>query len=215
MIPPGGAGAAGRSDADLVAAAQGGDRLAMESLLRRHHDRLYAVCAGVVGPSDADDAAQAAMISIVGGLARFDGRSAFTTWSHRIAVNAALDELRRRKRRPVPHDPRDGAGDDGHRRNRELERAGRTSKEPMPDTTSTPSSDSAARDPAQAVVDRHLVEDALAGLPEDFRVPLVLAEYGGLEYAEIANTLDLPVGTVRSRIARARTRLANHRSEPR
>lgn len=199
------------SDADLVAAAQHGDRSAMESLLRRHHDRLYAVCAGVVGPSDADDAAQAAMMSIVGGLARFDGRSAFTTWSHRIAVNASLDELRRRKRRPVPHDPREGTGDPTHRKNRELERAATTSKDPMSGPATASRSDSV--DPAQAVVDRQVVEAALAELPEEFRVPLVLAEYGGLEYAEIADVLDVPVGTVRSRIARARQRLSKRRPE--
>jgi RNA polymerase sigma-70 factor (ECF subfamily) len=62
-------------------------------------------------------------------------------------------------------------------------------------------------DPAQRVVDRHVVEAALAGLSDDFRVPLVLAEYGALEYAEIAEALEIPVGTVRSRIARARRQL--------
>ena len=89
-------------DRQLVAAAQAGDRQALETLLGRHYDRVHAVCRRIAGSSrDADDAAQEAMISIVRGLPRFDGRSQFSTWVYRIATNAALDELRRRKRRPV------------------------------------------------------------------------------------------------------------------
>src|SRR6187551_2363326 len=89
-------------DRQLVAAAQAGDQRALETLLRRHYDRVHAVCRRVAGSSrDADDAAQEAMISIVRGLPRFDGRSQFSTWVYRIATNAALDELRRRKRRPA------------------------------------------------------------------------------------------------------------------
>lgn len=192
------------SDADLVTAAQAGDRPAMEALLRRHHDRLFAVCRGVVGPSDADDATQATLMSIVGGLARFDGRAKFSTWSHRIAVNAALDELRRRGRRPVPHDPTEGHRDTEHPDRRELSRLSATSKNTM-----TPLS-AASDDPAQPVVDRQLVETALAELSEEFRVPLVLAEYSSMEYGEIAEVLGVPVGTVRSRIARARRKLASY-----
>ena len=168
----------------------------MEELLARHHDRLYAVCRGVAGVDDADDATQAALMSVVRGLVGFDGRARFTTWSHRIAVNAALDELRRRKRRPEPVDPLGGANPS--REGRELEGVSPTSKVAM----GTPSVD-----PAALVVDRQVVAAALATLREEFRVPLVLAEYGGLEYSEIAETLEIPVGTVRSRIARARAQL--------
>src|SRR5829696_9779462 len=88
-------------DRQLVAAAQAGDRRALDELLRRHYDRVHAVCRRIAGSArDADDAAQEAMIGIVRGLPRFDGRSQFSTWVYRIATNAALDELRRRKRRP-------------------------------------------------------------------------------------------------------------------
>src|SRR5215218_11364724 len=88
-------------DRQLVAAAQAGDRAALDTLLRRHYDGVHAVCRRIAGSSrDADDAAQEAMIGIVRGLAKFDGRSAFSTWAYRIATNAALDELRRRRRRP-------------------------------------------------------------------------------------------------------------------
>ena len=93
-----------RDDRSLVAAAQQGDRAALDTLLRRHYDLVHAVCRRIAGGSrDADDAAQEAMISIVRGLSRFDGRSAVTTWIYRIATNAALDELRRRSRRPSLH----------------------------------------------------------------------------------------------------------------
>src|SRR5436190_5651974 len=95
----------GGDDSTLVAAAQAGDGAALETLLARHHDRLHAVCRRLTGnDADAADASQEALIAIVRGLPRFDGRSQFSTWSYRIAVNASLDELRRRQRRPVPVD---------------------------------------------------------------------------------------------------------------
>src|SRR4051812_4211878 len=96
------ASADSRDDSTLVAAAQAGDRAALEALLGRHHERLHAVCRRLTGnDADAADASQDALIAIVRGLGRFDGRSQFSTWSYRIAVNACLDELRRRRRRPV------------------------------------------------------------------------------------------------------------------
>ena len=86
-------------DSDLVAAAQRGDRDALDRLLRRHYDRIHAVCRRIAGSTrDADDAAQEALIRIVRAIDRFDGRASFSTWSYRIATNAALDELRRRGR---------------------------------------------------------------------------------------------------------------------
>ncbi|MEO7399023.1 MAG: sigma-70 family RNA polymerase sigma factor [Ilumatobacteraceae bacterium] len=89
-------------DSELVAAARGGDRSSLDVLLRRHYDRIFAVCRRVTGnEADAADAAQEAMIAIVRGLAKFDGRSSFSTWAYRIATNASLDELRRRRRRPL------------------------------------------------------------------------------------------------------------------
>lgn len=174
-----------RTDEALVAAAQRGDRAAMDALLRRHHERIWAVCRRLAGnDADAADATQEAMLLIVRRIGTFDGRSQFTTWAHRVATNACLDELRRRARRPVASLPDD---DDD-------------------------SGDRATPDPAppidQAVGDRLAVDDALAALPEDFRVPLVLRDLGGHDYAQIAAILEIPPGTVRSRIARGRARLA-------
>src|SRR4051794_39749992 len=89
-------------DQQLVAAAQAGDGQALEELLRRHYDRVHAVCRRIVGSvSDADDAAQEAMIGIVRGLPRFGGGSGFSAWASRAATNTARDELRGRRRRPA------------------------------------------------------------------------------------------------------------------
>ena len=89
-------------DAALVEQARGGDREALEVLLRRHYDRIHAVCRRITGnPADAADAAQNALIAVTRGLARFDSRSRFSSWTYRIAVNCSLDELRRRARSPA------------------------------------------------------------------------------------------------------------------
>ena len=174
-----------RSDAELTSAAQSGDRNAMDQLLRRHYDRVFAVCRRITGnDSDAADAAQEALISIVRSLPRFDGRSSFSTWVYRIATNASLDELRRRRRRPML-----AVVDDGERSPAEV-------------------IDPDAGTRIDAVADRMELDAALADLAIDFRVPIVLRDIAGLDYAEIAATLDIPIGTVKSRIARGRVALA-------
>jgi len=165
-------------DRALARAAARGDRRSLELLLDRHADRVHAVCRRVVGhPEDALDATQEALVAITRGIASFDGRSAFTTWLYRVATNAALDEVRRRGRRPVPVD--------------EL---------PEPDNQS-----SGLEERVGARLD---LDAALARLPEDFRVAVVLRDLCDLDYAEIAEVLDVPPGTVRSRIARGRAALS-------
>jgi RNA polymerase sigma-70 factor, ECF subfamily len=168
-----------------VAAAQGGDRAALDTLLRRHYDLVHAVCRRIAGSKvEAEDAAQEAMIGIVRGLARFDRRSAFSTWVYRIATNAALDELRRRQRRPSLHVVTDEDG-------RPAEPA-----------------DPSAEHRVEGIADRMSLDGALAGLAEDFRVAVVLRDVADLDYSEIAEVLGIPVGTVKSRIARGRSQLA-------
>ncbi len=172
-------------DAALIAAAQAGDRRALDKLLRDQESRIYAVCRRIAGnDADALDATQEAMIAVVRGLPRFDGRSRFSTWVYRVATNACLDELRRRRRRPVVGLP---------------EHDGMPIEQPDP---STP-------DPGDAVADRLLIDAALAELPEDFRAAVVLRDLCQLDYAEIAEVLGIPPGTVRSRIARGRGHLAD------
>lgn len=160
-----------------MALARSGDRDALEALLRRHQGRLYAVCRRITGSeADAGDALQNALISVVGGLDRFDSRSRFATWAYRIAVNASFDELRRRSRRPeLSLDDLDAAPDPA--------------------------------DATEAVAGRLDTDAALRQLSPAFRAAVVLRDMCGLDYAEIAQILDLPPGTVRSRIARGRAAL--------
>jgi RNA polymerase sigma-70 factor (ECF subfamily) len=177
----------GTDERALVVAAQRGDREALDRLLRLHHDRIYAVCRRMAGnEADAQDATQEALLAIVRGLPRFDGRAALSTWVYRVATNACLDELRRRSRRPVPIDHRERSD-------------GRAPGAPSVD---------------QGVVDRLTVDDALRQLPEDFRAAVVLRDVAALDYAEIAEVLQIPPGTVRSRIARGRRALASALGNP-
>lgn len=172
-------------DETLVAAAQSGDRNALDQLLRRHYDRVHAVCRRVTGSAtDADDATQESLIRIVRGIGSFDGRSSFATWAYRIATNTSLDELRKRRRRPQPHIVR--SDDDV------------TPEQP----------DARAERDVIAPADRLTIDAAVAALPDDFRAPLVLREVGDLDYGEISAALDIPLGTVKSRIARGRRLLA-------
>ncbi len=146
---------------------------------------IHSICRRIAGNhADALDATQEALIAIVKGLDRFDGRARFSTWAYRVATNACLDELRRRSRRPDP-----GLTDD------HAENALVASFRP--------------RDPAETVSAKVDVDSALAGLPEEFRVAVILRDLAGLDYAEIAEVLDIAPGTVRSRIARGRSRLAD------
>jgi RNA polymerase sigma-70 factor (ECF subfamily) len=85
---------------ELVRLAKSGDRKALEEVLRGQYQRVFAICRRITtNDADAADATQEAMIGIAGGLARFDSRSRFSTWVYRAAVNASIDQLRRRKRR--------------------------------------------------------------------------------------------------------------------
>ena len=182
-----GAASGPASDEALAAAANAGDRGALDALLARHVDRVHAICRRVTGhPEDALDATQEALIAVTRGLHRYDGRALFTTWLYRVATNAALDELRRRKRRPEPaelSDDRTVAG--------------------------------AAGGGVESVVAARLdVDAALAGLSPEFRAAVVLRDLCDLDYAEIAEVLDVPIGTVRSRIARGRAAIADRLREP-
>ena len=170
-------GATEADDKVLAQAAGAGDRAALEMLLARHLDRVHAICRRITGhPEDALDATQEALIAVSRGIHRYDGRSAFTTWLYRVATNAALDEVRRRRRRPVAAEAH---------------------------------ADLAASGSVESVVAARLdVDAALAGLAPDFRAAVVLRDLCDFDYSEIADALGIPVGTVRSRIARGRAAIA-------
>ena len=176
-------------DGELASRARGGDREALETLLRRQYRVVHRLCRRLTGnDADADDAAQEALLAIARGLPRFDGVSAFGTWAYRVATNACLDELRRRHRRP----------------------------DPVPDDPAAPAWE---HPPDEVAADRVDVDAALARLPLEFRAAVVLRDLCGLDYAEIAEVLGVPPGTVRSRIARGRAALVpllarNQTSEP-
>ncbi len=175
------------SDPELLAAHVAGDPEAFGELFRRHRERLWAVALRTLGnPDDAADALQDAMVSAFRKADTWRGDSAVTTWLHRIVVNACLDRVRREKVRaadPLPED---------------LE-------------TRVPAGVPTPADPADLAVShetRTLVLAALAELPAEQRAALVLIDMEGHPVAEVAAMLDCAVGTVKSRCARGRARLA-------
>ena len=181
------------SDEELVDAAQRGDRSALESLLNRHYLKIFSLCRRMLGSEeDACDAAQEAVLSIVRNLPKFSQQAAFSTWAYRIAANACLDEIAKRKRRPLVT----LGGEQG----------GSEAMDPI-------SSAADPADTAETAAARLDIQAALAALREEFRVAVVLRDQGELSYEEIAKLLDVPIGTVRSRIARGRAELAERLKE--
>ncbi len=169
----------------LIDAAKSGDTAALEKLLRCHYDQIYAVCRRLAGnDADGEDATQEALMAVVRGLDRFEGQSKFSTWIYRVATNAALDELRRRQRRAAVIEASERFRPTG----------------------------AVMADDSDVVVARLELDAALAALPEEFQVPVVLRDIAGCDYANIAEILGIPPGTVRSRIARGRARLAEQLS---
>ncbi len=181
-----------RDDATLVSAHVAGDPAAFGELFARHRDRLWAVALRTTGnPDDAADALQDAMISAFRRAESFRGDAAVTTWLHRIVVNACLDRMRRAKVRRVDPLPDDLE-----------ERAARGAVVAGADPGGDP----------EAVVlagDRRVrVLAALDELPSDQKAALVLVDMEGYPVQEVGRILEVPVGTVKSRCARGRARLA-------
>ncbi len=192
----GGDGESTRGDEDvaLLEAHLGGDPDAFGELFRRHRDRLWAVALRTTGnPEDAADALQDALISAFRRAESFRGEAAVTTWLHRIVVNACLDRLRRRKVRaadPLPDDLE--------------EHAARGAVLAGPEHGPDPGPE------AHVVAGerRGRVLAALEELPPDQKAALVLVDMEGYPVAEAAAILEVPTGTVKSRCARGRARLA-------
>lgn len=176
-------------DLELVRRVQAGDRSAFDLLVGKYQHRIMKLISRMVSNhAEVEDIAQEAFIKAYRALPNFRGDSAFYTWLYRIAVNAAKNYLVSRGRRPpgVDLDVTDG----------EVEQAGLQLAD-----FETPEGN-AARDQLQAALSQALEE-----LPEELRTALTLCELEGLSYEDIASVVDCPIGTVRSRIFRARQAL--------
>jgi RNA polymerase sigma-70 factor (ECF subfamily) len=173
----------GLDDTALLRAHVAGDTDAFGELFHRHRDRLWAIAIRTLGDrEEAADAVQDALVSAFRAADRFRADSAVTTWLHRIVVNACLDRIRRQQSRPTV---------------------------PLPETETAPSGMRTASHPPDPDLDTALtVRSALAQLPADQRVALVLLDMQGYSVAEIARMLDVAEGTIKSRCARGRARLA-------
>ncbi len=174
------------SDQKLVKRVQKGDKGAFDLLvLKYQHKIVNLIMRYVRDPELALDIAQEAFIKAYRALPRFRGDSAFYTWMYRIAVNTAKNYLAAQRRRPanVELDLQDPEQYDLHAKLKE---------------TDTPEGITLSNEL------RETVERAIAALPEDLRTAIILRELEGMSYEEIAQTMECPVGTVRSRIFRAR-----------
>jgi RNA polymerase sigma-70 factor (ECF subfamily) len=161
-------------------------------LLRQHYDRVYGLCRRMLcNDCDAEDATQDALVAAVKGLGHFDGRSSFGTWLHRIAVNTCIDQIRRRRRRPQTVSV-------------EVESARWDSLPPPGALQAVAHGDSHAE-----LVAAHVdLDSAMGRLDPDFRAAVLLRVLCDFTYEEISSIVDVPLGTVKSRIARGRAALA-------
>ena len=182
-------------EADLVARSKQGDLDAFNLLVEQYQRPLYNLCLRMLNsPEAAEDATQDAFIAAYRAIQRFRGSTqpgdragGFRAWLFRIGANACYDELRRRRARPaasldVPH------GD-----------SGRTLEVPNPGPT--------LEEHIQTAELGLAIQEALSALPSDQRLAVVLCDIQGLDYAEIAQVMAVSLGTVKSRINRARSRL--------
>ncbi len=169
-------------DEDLVRRYLSGDASAFGTLVERHERKVFNLALRMTGrEEDARDATQDAFLTALRKLSSFRGEAAFTTWMHRVTVNACYDLLRKRQRSPL------------------LERS--IEGEPAPEPPPAP-------DPADASALSIDVRRALLEVPEDYRVVMVLHDVQDLPYDEVASIVGIPVGTVKSRLHRGRVALA-------
>jgi RNA polymerase sigma-70 factor (ECF subfamily) len=174
------------TDQELVRRVQAGDQTAFNLLVLKYQHRVLKLVGRFVNDAaEAEDVAQEAFLKAYRALASFRGDSAFYTWLYRIAINTAKNALVSQRRRPVDFDL-DLQDPDQYDRHAKLKEADTPEGVLLTDEI------------------RAVVEEAMAELPEDLRTAIVLRELEGLSYEEIAEAMDCPVGTVRSRIFRAR-----------
>ena len=178
-------------DAELVARVQRGERQAFDLLVLKYQRKIIRLLSRMIrDSSEVEDVAQEAFIKAYRALPQFRGESAFYTWLYRIAINTGRNWLATNSRRPST--PSSYENEDGETFNE---------TDNLTDNN-TPESAMATREIAESV--NRSIED----LPEDLRTAIVLREIEGMSYEDIAATMNCPIGTVRSRIFRAREAIA-------
>jgi len=175
------------TDQELVERVQKGDKAAFDLLVRKYQHKVIKLISRYVrDQSEVHDVAQEAFIKAYRALANFRGESAFYTWLYRIAINSAKNYLLSRGRQPVYTESEVTYDDDDF----------------------SPISQQADTDTPENILlgdeVKNVVAQAIDRLPEDLRTAIILRELEGMSYDEIAQTMDCPVGTVRSRLFRAR-----------
>lgn len=178
------------NERELIARLQRRDEAALAELMRLYEKKVYTLCFRMCGNAeDAEEAAQDAFLALWRGIERFRQESALSTWLYRLASNACIDLLRRRKRQAA-----------GPSLDDEESFIDAVDPAPLP----------------QQELEQHerqrALREGLAALPEDYRAILLLREIEGLSYAEISDAMTLELGTVKSRISRARALLRNYLS---
>jgi RNA polymerase sigma-70 factor (ECF subfamily) len=178
------------TDINLVKLARNGDRMAFQKLVERYQRRIFGLCYGMVrNPDDAMDLVQETFVKVFKSLERFEGQSSFYTWAYRIATNVSIDFLRKQKRqRTVDYD-------DAIMRDDEVEDIGSL----LPSRLGV--------NPAKVYGRRELlekIEEALGTLSDHHRQAILLREVEGLSYQEIADVMEVSIGTVMSRLHHAR-----------
>ena len=172
----------GRADADreLIRRYLAGDVDAFETLMQAHENRVFSICLRMLRNRDAAlDATQDTFLTVFRKADRYKEQAAFSTWLYRVTVNTCYDHLRREKRKRT---------------------------EPMPEHFDP--DDPRSADPLRAVELRPDIEEALARIPPEFRAATILVDLAGMSLEGAADTLEIPIGTVKSRVFRARRLLA-------
>ena len=174
----------------LISDAQNGSLDAFNTLVLNYQDTVFNAALRIMGDGDmAADASQEAFISAFKSIAGFRGGS-FKGWLMRIVTNACYDELRRKKRKPTT--PLEPESDDGEEM---------SSPRWLADPAMTPDQ------VAEADELEHAIQHCIDNLPLEFKTVVVMTDLQGLEYAEVASAIRVPLGTIKSRLARARLRL--------